>query len=166
MNHTAPETGGGSQRSHRVDLNGLQPGTTYFLALVDSTGKQAGAGQFTTYATNYSKDKTVDITNGPVIEYLSDRQAVIAWSTDQKSSTVVKYGTDPSSLNLTAEAAWSAGNATHRVTLNNLQPNTKYWFQIQSAQTQGTNPAAHSPEYPFQTVQNASAALRFTPAQH
>ena len=160
MKQTAPDTSGGSRQSHRVELKALQAATTYYLALVDSTGREAATVQFTTRAANPTSNTAVDITNGPVIEYISDRQAVIAWSTNQKSSTVVRYGTDPSNLNLSAEAAW-AGNATHRVTLNDLQPNTKYWFQIQSAQAQATNPAASSPKYPFQTVQNASAALRF-----
>jgi phosphodiesterase/alkaline phosphatase D-like protein len=162
LNQTAQDTSGGGRQSHKTEISGLQPDTTYYVALVDASGNQVATSQFKTYPANYAKDKVVDITNGPVVEYISDREAVVAWSTTQKSSTMVKYGTDPNNLNQTAEAAWGAGgaNSTHRVHLKNLQPNTKYWFEIQSGQAQGTNTMAQSPKYPFQTVANASAALR------
>lgn len=167
LNQTAQDTSGGGQQSHKAQLSGLQPDTTYYVAIVNGSGNQVATSQFKTYPANYAKDKVVDITNGPVFEYLSDREAVIAWSTTQKSSTMVKYGTDPNNLNQTAEAKWGAGgvNATHRVTLKNLQPNTKYWLEIQSAQAQTTNTSATSPKYPFQTMPNASAALRINQEQ-
>jgi phosphodiesterase/alkaline phosphatase D-like protein len=162
-NLTQSAASSGKSHSHRVQLKDLRAGTTYYVALM-SGGQQLAIGDFKTQPQGWLKDKTVDITNGPVIEYLSAHEAVIAWSTDQKSSTVVHYGTDPNNLNQTAEAAWGAGGAgtqnTHRVHLKNLQPNTQYWFAIQSGQAQTTNTTATSQKYPFRTVQNASAALR------
>lgn len=37
----------------------------------------------------------VDITQGPVLESVSDHSAVVAWSTNKDGSTVLNYGTDP-----------------------------------------------------------------------
>jgi hypothetical protein len=64
------------------------------------------------------------ITGGPVMESVGDHSAVIAWSTNAKSSSVLTYGTDRDSLNQKAEAPW--GGKPHRVYLKNLQPNTTY----------------------------------------
>ena len=40
----------------------------------------------------------VQIINGPVVENVDADSAQVAWSTNVNSSTVVKYGTDPSKL--------------------------------------------------------------------
>jgi phosphodiesterase/alkaline phosphatase D-like protein len=72
----------------------------------------------------------------------------------------VKYGTDPNALNQTAQGPWTSG--THRVTLNNLQANTRYWFQVQSGQAQGTGTIAQSGAYPFKTIAPGQSALNIT----
>jgi phosphodiesterase/alkaline phosphatase D-like protein len=84
----------------------------------------------------------VDITQGPVLESVSDHSAVIAWSTNKDGSTVVNYGTDPRNLAQVAEAPWGANGRTHRVELRNLQPNTTYYFRVETGQTRGGNGAA------------------------
>ena len=76
----------------------------------------------------------VDITQGPVLESVSDHSAVIAWSTNKDGSTVVNYGTDPRNLSQVAEAPWGANGRTHRVELRNLQPNTTYYFRVETGQ--------------------------------
>lgn len=88
-----------------------------------------------------SNPNSVRITNGPVIERADQRSAVIAWSTDRQGSTVVDYGTDPNNLNQKAEAAWGANGLTHRVELKNLQPGTKYYFEVETGQAKGTGGA-------------------------
>jgi phosphodiesterase/alkaline phosphatase D-like protein len=81
----------------------------------------------------------VDITQGPVLESVSDHSAVIAWSTNKEGSTVVNYGTDPRNLSQVAEAPWGANGHTHRVELRNLQPNTTYYFRVETGQTRHGN---------------------------
>jgi len=61
----------------------------------------------------------------------SDHSATIRWETDDRAATVVKYGTDKN--NLSKQARHSGGSRDHNVTLAELQPNTKYYFQIQKA---------------------------------
>jgi phosphodiesterase/alkaline phosphatase D-like protein len=58
----------------------------------------------------------------------------------------VKYGTDPNKLDQTSQESWGA--TTHRVEIKNLQPNTQYYFNVQSAQ--GLNaPRQHAASQPI-----------------
>ncbi len=144
LSQTAQEPWG--QTTHRVHIKNLQPGTQYYFSVHSAQGKNA-PGQaadtqpqpFTTKggpgASNNSgngDNSRFRITNGPVLERVADTNAVVAWSTNRPASSIVKYGTDPNNLSQTAQEAW--GQTTHRVELKNLQPNTKYYFSVHSAQ--------------------------------
>ena len=89
------------------------------------------------------------ITHGPTVEYITANTAIVAWSTNVSSGTVVNYGTDQQNLAHKAEAPWGA--LTHRVTLKNLQPNTTYYFKVSSPQGAGTGTLAESQIKEFQT---------------
>lgn len=157
LNQTAQVPYGGT--THRVELSKLQPDTTYYVSIEKPDGSVRSNGQFKTMPANFAQNNpnAVQITNGPNVEYLTPNEAIVAWSTNVPSSSLVKYGTDMNSMNQTAEAPW--GGTTHRVTLKNLNPNTKYWFQIQSGQGQGTGTLAATGLYTFQTIQPGQAAM-------
>jgi phosphodiesterase/alkaline phosphatase D-like protein len=74
----------------------------------------------------------VTITRGPVIENLTDHDAVIAWTTDKPLDMGLHYGTTPASLtqanSQAADALDNSGGTNHRATISNLQPNTAYYF--------------------------------------
>src|SRR5205807_10435515 len=89
------------------------------------------------------------ITNGPVVENVTDTTAQVAWSTNVSSSTIVHYGMDPVQLNGVASMPWGA--LTHRVQLKNLKPNTMYYFRAESGQGQGTGADVQAAESAFQT---------------
>jgi hypothetical protein len=91
----------------------------------------------------------VQITNGPVVENVTDKTAEIAWSTNVNAGTTLHYGTDPGHLDLTAGMPW--GGLTHRVTLKDLKPNTTYYFRAESSQGQGTGTQAQTDQSSFQT---------------
>jgi hypothetical protein len=97
-----------------------------------------------------AKAASVKITKGPIIEEVTDHSAIIAWSTNVRSSSVIRYGTQSGSLGQTAEVPY--GGPTHRVHLNNLNPSTKYYFVVDSGQGQGTGTQAQSQELSFTTV--------------
>jgi phosphodiesterase/alkaline phosphatase D-like protein len=63
---------------------------------------------------------------------------------------------DPNSLTQTAQGSWSSGG--HRVQLNNLRPNTRYFFEVISAQRGGTG-ATVSNTGQFQTLSPGQAAM-------
>ena len=97
------------------------------------------------------KTPALKITHGPSVEYTSATSAIVAWSTNVSSGTVVKFGTDRNDLSRKAEAPWGA--LTHRITLKNLQPDTTYYFQVDSPQGAGTGTQAQSQIQQFQTAQ-------------
>ncbi len=107
--------------------------------------------------------QNLQITKGPVLEMVGDTSAVIAWSTNVQGSTVLRYGTDPNNLAQTAEAPW--GSTTHRVTLKNLQPSTRYYFEVQSGQAQGTGTGALGKVDSFQTVPRGAQPQHYAPVR-
>ena len=178
LNQRAYERGG--SKDHTAELDNLQPGRTYFYKILRRDGSIRTTGQFSTpggqygynngrYNQNYPQTQggynqgaynngryyNQDITNGPIIETVGPNNAVIAWTTNAQSSSVVRYGTDPNSLTQTAQGPWSSGG--HRVQLNNLQPNTRYYFAVISAQ-RGTA-ASVSNTGQFQTLNPGQAAM-------
>lgn len=159
LTQTAQKPFGGE--THKVELTSLQPNTLYHFAIQKPDGTVRTTGYFRTNPPNSAaaNANSVKIVDGPNIEYLTPNQAIVAWSTNAPSSSVVKYGQDQNALNQTAQAAW--GGTTHRVTLKNLQPNTRYWFSIQSGQAQGTGTMAQTAPYTFQTIQQGQSAMTF-----
>lgn len=81
----------------------------------------------------------VNVTQGPTIQYADDEFAVITWTTDQPFASRVFYGKDAGNLNQISEDGKSL-SMRHQVDLRNLQPNTTYYFRIDTGQ--GTAAAA------------------------
>jgi phosphodiesterase/alkaline phosphatase D-like protein len=139
---------------HQVKINNLQPGSTYYFQVESGEAESCGVRSFETAragqpnvqahaapvvvkCTPGAEESKVKVTSGPVIEYLTDHGATVAWQTNVKGSSRVMYGTDPNNLTQLAEAPWGAGGLTHRVPINNLRPNTTYYFQIETGQAAG-----------------------------
>jgi hypothetical protein len=116
---------------------------------------------------------TVNITQGPTIQYADDQFAVITWTTDQPFISRVFYGKDAGNLNQISEDVRSQ-SLRHQINLRNLQPGTTYYFRIDTGQgtaaaasadtlngfqttALGANPVRN--QQPFKgVVQNASSA--------
>ena len=177
---------GGSHHPHRVRINGLQPGTTYYFR-VDSDQTQGndsnGESQvqsFTTKGNNANGTQAagynnqavynghagqgspddygaVRIVSGPNLEGVGRDSAVIAWSTNTGASSVVHYGTDPNNLNQTAQGPYAdqvgTHNNPHRVQIKGLQPNTHYYYRVDSGQGQRTGTEAQGQILEFTTKQ-------------
>jgi phosphodiesterase/alkaline phosphatase D-like protein len=124
-----------------------------------------------------AQSSPLTITDGPRVEYVGHDKAEIAWTTSTGGSSVIRYGTNPNSLNQTAQSAYSNSDASpagqhavHRVTVKNLQPNTTYYFMVDSGQGQGTGTEAKSsigqfttkPEGGGQTPGGGQGALQIT----
>jgi phosphodiesterase/alkaline phosphatase D-like protein len=144
---------------HSLQLTNLQPSNTYFYEVTAADGKVKETGQFQTEAAGFTTQRPrVYLTKGPFIEYINRRQAIVAWSTNVRSSSIVRYGTDPNNLNQTAQAPW--GQDTHRVEIRNLRPETKYYFVVESGQAEGSGTLAKSNSAPFTTVSRGQQAMR------
>ncbi len=171
---------GANKQTHRVHIKNLKPGTTYYFAVdsgqAEGTGTEArsNVAQFTTKGSasaampNYSapastmgdaddrmKHTAVRITDGPRVEGTGDSWAVIAWTTNEPSSSVIRYGASPAALNQVAESPYAdkegANKQTHRVHIKNLKPGTTYYFAVDSGQGEGTGTQARSNVAQFTT---------------
>jgi Purple acid Phosphatase, N-terminal domain len=97
---------------------------------------------------------------GPVVEWVGEKTAVIAWSTNVRSSTILRYGTSPNALNRQSDARY--GGPTHRVHLNNLTPSTKYYYVLDDTKAQGTGTQTQSQVYEFETVAKGQKGKRYS----
>jgi hypothetical protein len=144
-----------SRTFHRLDLQNLQPNTTYYFRIDTGSPSPLASNSFQTVATGAAAERDLQparlnqpvaaaITKGPSIQYAGDTSAVITWSTGSPSPSKVYYGTNQTSL---AEAAEEPGaNTYHRVHLSGLQPGTTYYFQLD------TGPGTRNDVARFQTV--------------
>jgi hypothetical protein len=78
--------------------------------------------------------QSVRITQGPKVEDVTVERAIIAWSTDGSSNTVVHYGKNANDLS--QQTTGSDSNGTHRVTIPGLDMATTYYFVVESGGAQ------------------------------
>ena len=87
------------------------------------------------------------IVEGPTVG-VGDTWATITWTTNTGGSSVVRYGTNPDRLRQTAESPYADNDRTrsqnHRVQIKDLQPNTTYYYVVDSGQGEGTGTEARS----------------------
>lgn len=144
-----------SRTFHRVDLQNLQPSTTYYFRIDTGAPATLASNSFQTVATGATAERNLQpaklnqpvaavITKGPSIQYADDSSAVITWSTSTPVPSKVYYGASPGSLNQSAESP--GPNTYHRVHLSGLQGASTYYFQVDTGQ--GTR----NQEARFQTV--------------
>jgi hypothetical protein len=128
-------------------------GLAVFSATAQSAPDQQGE--------NEQSPVRVNITQGPTIQYADDEFAVITWTTDQPFSSRIFYGKDAGNLNQIAEDG-KAQSLHHQVDLRNLQPNTTYYFRIDTGQ--GTRAAASTDALNgFQTTSLGANPIRNQP---
>jgi hypothetical protein len=106
------------------------------------------------------KPQNVKIVKGPIVEWVGDDTATIAWSTNVHSSTILRYGTDANSLSKQTDAPY--GGPTHRVKLTNLTPSTKYYYSLDDTQASGTGTEAKSQVYEFETVAKGQKGKKYS----
>ena len=97
-----------------------------------------------------------DIVNGPVAETVTDSSALIGWATrNAASNTGLKYGTNRTKLDQTAQGTDGSDGKNHHARLQSLQPSTRYYFQVtengQNAGGVGTFKTTASGETPVQS---------------
>ena len=82
----------------------------------------------------------------------------ITWTTDENASSVVVYGT--SSSNLDQQAVESGYVTSHSVTINNLSPETTYYFRVKSADPSSNQ--SISDVYSFTTTSEPQMPTNFS----
>jgi hypothetical protein len=131
--------------THSVTLTGLMPGTTYDFDVMSANING------TSSTSSNSTFQTAGSAPGPVItsvaaSSITSSTALITWTTDQASTSVVNYGQTVSSATLVT---------SHSVALSGLTPNTTYTFSVTSVNAGSVSTTSSS--YTF-TTSTASAA--------
>ena len=72
---------------------------------------------------------TPALIRGPYLQVATPNSIIIRWRTDENDVSFVRYGTDVENLNLLAGNSYRT--MEHLVTLNNLKPQTKYYYLIE-----------------------------------
>ena len=72
--------------------------------------------------------REIRVSEGPVIKLISAKEAIVSWSTNLSTDTVLIYGTRDKSLNHSASAPW--GGVNHVVRLTDLAPDTEYYYRV------------------------------------
>ncbi len=111
--------------SHSITLTGLTPGTTYNYDVVSANSANASttSGNFT-FATPATPPPVVSAV-GIVV---TTTTATIVWTTDQASTTQVKYG--PTTAYGSSSPLITMYTTSHAVTLTALTPGTSYYCEI------------------------------------
>lgn len=104
------------------------------------------------------KAARVQITEGPALELFRNNEAIIRWTSNNPGGSdehygLVKYGTDPHNLNLTAKGHIRL-NQTHpytvfRVRLEDIKPGTTYYYTVDSMTATGELDGVKSTVYHF-----------------
>jgi hypothetical protein len=108
------------------------------------------------------------VSASPMIESVSDTLAFIRWTTPNPGGTIlhhaiVRYGKDPSHLDLTAESPTRI-NPGHRemvfrVRMHDLEPGTTYYYKVSSQQANGNSDPATSGVNQFTTLPTNSMSV-------
>jgi Purple acid Phosphatase, N-terminal domain len=105
-----------------------------------------------------SSPAQVDVS--PIVESVADTFAFISWTTRNPGGTIlhyaiVHYGKDPNHLDLTAVSPTRINpghtDMVFRVRMNDLQPETTYYYKVSSTQANGTADPATSSVQQFNT---------------
>jgi hypothetical protein len=107
------------------------------------------------------KSAGVQLTGGPESEIVNGTLAIIRWTTTNPGGTdlhygVVHYGTDPWHLSQDAKSP-NRRNPAHpemvfRVRIAGLQPQTNYYYTVESTRSTGENDGITSPVKTFKTM--------------
>jgi subtilisin family serine protease/phosphodiesterase/alkaline phosphatase D-like protein len=135
---------------HSIELTGLEPTTKYFYQ-VESTNDEdttvVVGDQSNYFTTLETPDTTKPLISKVEITLLTDSTCTIVWETDEESTSWVDWkqgeppvGSDEFILN-------------HNITLDNLDPSTKYYYQIRSNDESG-NEATFSDTFTTQELQD------------
>ncbi len=133
---------GGASRRHRVDVSGLKPSTTYYYRVVstDTRGKKvtspdvgAAPRTFTTKAA----DTTAPTASSLKVTALPDGAAVVRWTTDEPSLSVVSVARG--SGKLTERARSTTLTKTHSVVVTGFDAGRTYSVAVTAVDGAGNS---------------------------
>ncbi|MCX6000573.1 MAG: fibronectin type III domain-containing protein, partial [Chloroflexi bacterium] len=160
-NYTNPVFDSGLDTLHLAEIQiaegVLRTNTTYYwhVRYQDSYGRwspYSGETSFTTVA-----DTTAPVISGAAVSGLSSTSAVIAWNTDEPSTTQVEYGTTTAYGSVTTLDANLVNS--HSVTLTALTPGTTYHYRLRSKDASSNEAVSLDGSFATATVPDTTPPL-------
>ncbi|MEW6756447.1 MAG: fibronectin type III domain-containing protein, partial [Candidatus Latescibacterota bacterium] len=129
---------GDHTRPHRVRLEGLSPDTRYYYRVrsTDAAGNPSAfaGGLFHTRRDRDTRPPVV--VAGPTAEEITEGSAIIAWRTHEVGTSLVEYATRED-LGSPERASDESLVDEHRLALTGLAPDTRYFYRVQSVDSDG-----------------------------
>lgn len=134
---------------HKAVLTGLSSGKTYYLTLRswNTAGIECEPVEKSFQTLVAAKDITPPQLLGQPSVAVTDSTATITWKTNEKSTSLVKYGPSTGYEFSTEENTENA--VEHSMFIAALSPDTTYHFQVISADSSGN--VYESPDFQFKT---------------
>ncbi len=135
--------------SHGVTLTGLNSGTTYFFQALSTTAAgNIGGSTIYSFTTTGQAASPAPVISNVAVSAVTTTSATIFWTTDQASSSQVKFG--PTASYGSSSPLNSSLVTSHSVTLTGLTPGTTYDYDVVSTNSAGTS--GMSTNYTFATT--------------
>ena len=131
--------------THAVGVTPLTPATPYHYRVLssDAAGNGPAASPDAVFTTTPSAAPSITV--APSAMSVTGTSAVIAWTTDEASSSDVEYGATAS---YGSNASGPGGVTEHRVTVSGLVPETTYHYRVLASDACGAGPTT-SPDATF-----------------
>ncbi|MCC7261883.1 MAG: fibronectin type III domain-containing protein, partial [Candidatus Latescibacteria bacterium] len=146
----------------RLALTNLQPDTEYLarVFVTDASQNEARAAVDLRLRTDRLPDLSPPRLVGEVVvSGVSDRGAVIEWTTDEVANSSVDYDLTPYLGEVTGDPGYTL---EHRLVLTGLKPGEIYYYRVGSADLTGNGPA-HSEVASFTTLSGADTEAPAAP---
>ncbi len=123
---------------HFILLQYLLPGTTYYYQIASSDKEQNGPtrSQIAKFSTPGLDTKAPVFLFGPQVHIISSEEVIITWITDELTDSQVSYGME----DMNYAIFHPEFNVSHQIIIDNLIPNTTYWFRAISTDKAGNRP--------------------------
>lgn len=134
MNKTANY--GGLDTTHTLFIYNLVPGSKYYLRIVaeDEDKNKTNSKTFVFHTSSVAHSRVLEIKNIKPTGFDKERiftdTAVITWQTNLIAKSQIFYGTSQNRLDQKLDIHKDDRSTDHRAVLNNLKPNTIYYYKI------------------------------------
>jgi len=143
--------------SHSLALGGLSASTIYHFRVYskDRAGSPTAYTGDYMFITSAAPDTTPPGISNIQVSGVTDRLAVIGWTTSEPANSTVDYGTEASVGTKLADDQHFI--LRHVMTLTGLSPSTTYYFQVSSTDPSGNGPST-SKQHTFKTLESPDTA--------
>jgi len=143
---------------HKVRLTYLAIDTTYYYRIRSrgENNKEIESALFSIRTLAQKDTFAVKILEGPIANFILEKNATIEWRTDKNALSRVDYGTHQDSLINTFKANEIEGVKFHQARLSELKPGTVYFYRVSSIGANGKE--GRSGIFNFKTLDNPDTA--------